>query len=141
MEPETSFGVSPSLYSAIELRFRAILPIDFTESDQLFKSINESEAYKWIHTSDDWNSSRVSLEPRIEGMMKTCQGFISAVEESHLIAAKGCDYWPALVLGSLALCIRVCADISGFYSFTTVFFINQIQTIESVLNRPRKCFQ
>lgn len=139
MEPDASPSVS--LYSAIELRFRAILPIDFPESDQLFKSINESEAYKWIHTSDYWDSARVSLESRIEGMMKTCQGFISAVNASHLIAAKGCDFWPALVLGSLAMCIRVCSERLGPHSFAAIVFINQSQTIKSVLNRTRNCFQ
>lgn len=105
MEPDTAPGVS--LYSAIEFRFRAILPIDFPESDELFQSINESQAYKWIHTSHYWNPAQVSLETRIEGMLKTCQGFISAVNATHLFAAEVCDCWPALVLGSLALCIRV----------------------------------
>lgn len=134
MEPDAAPGVS--LYSAIELRFRAILPVDFHESDQLFKSINESEAYKWIYTSECWDSARVCLEPRIEGMMKTGQGFISTINTSHLFADETCNRWPALVLGSLALCIRVISEEFDPHHSTALLFMIKFWPIK-ILNRPR----
>lgn len=105
MALDTLSGVS--LYSDIGMRFRANLPGDFPESDELFKCIDTSQAYRWIHTSAHWNSARVTLEPRVEGMMKTCQNFLKAINTSQLFADEACDCWPALMLGSLALCIRV----------------------------------
>lgn len=96
-----------SLYSDIEMRFRANLPSDFPEAAELFKCLDTSQAYRWIHTSAHWRSARATLEPRIEGMMKICQGFVKTVNTSQLFADEACDCWPALMLGSLALCIRV----------------------------------
>lgn len=124
-----------ALYSDVEKKFRDLLPSNFLESDDLFESTDETQAYTWIQTCQYWTSASQTLRFRIAGMMQTCKGFISAVQISQLIPA---DFrtWPALVLGSLALCIRVSRPL-----FTLLSRIHTMVIYRNYQTKFRKCFQ
>ncbi len=78
----------------------------FPEREAILKITDDVKAMQWIESSPDWASVSQSLRVRIDGMVKTCKGFISVVHMSQIIPDE-VGSWPALVLGSLALCVRV----------------------------------
>lgn len=79
----------------------------FPERDVLLEITDEAKARQWIESSPSWNSVSPTLRVRIYGMVKACKGFICVLQMSQIIPEKDAGNWPALVLGSLAICVRV----------------------------------
>ncbi|TPX09495.1 uncharacterized protein E0L32_009238 [Thyridium curvatum] len=80
------------------------------EGQDILKLTDYEKVMQWIEKSADWRSPWVSqsLHVRIDGIGKTCKEFISVVHTSRIVPDEVNKFgrWPALVLGSLALCIR-----------------------------------
>lgn len=89
----------------VEKSFRDLFAY-FPEGEAVLRITDDVKAMQWIESSQDWASVSHSLRVRIDGMVKTCKGFISVVHMSQIIPDEVRN-WPALVLGSLALCVRV----------------------------------
>lgn len=89
----------------VENSFRELFAY-FPEGEAIFRITDDVKAMQWIESSQDWVSVSQSLRVRIDGMVKTCEGFISVVHMSRIIPEE-VRSWPALVFGSLALCVRV----------------------------------
>ncbi|KAK4207970.1 hypothetical protein QBC37DRAFT_454147, partial [Rhypophila decipiens] len=78
----------------------------FPEREVILGITDDVKARQWIESSPSWPSVSPSLLLRIDGMVKTCEGFIAVVQMSRVIPDKEAANWPALVLGSLSLCVR-----------------------------------
>jgi len=89
----------------VENTFRRLFG-SYPEGDAILKITDDGKAMQWIQSSPEWESVSHTLRVRVEGMVKTCKGFISVVNTSGIIPDK-VESWQALVLGSLALCVRV----------------------------------
>ncbi|KAK4182102.1 hypothetical protein QBC35DRAFT_550097 [Podospora australis] len=77
----------------------------FPEGEAILKITDDGKGMQWIQSSPDWASVSHALRVRIDGMVTTCKRFISVVHTSGIVSDK-VESWQALVLGSLALCIR-----------------------------------